>query len=105
MGLKVVRTFGTVWETGMAKSILEAEGIPALVEGETARNIGVLAAPGFSEVKLIVSEEDFARAQELLQQWDESKGPLDESDDALDRDAASEQPDCDEADEVNNGEN
>ena len=96
MDLKVVRTFGTVWEAGMAKSILEAEEIPALVSGETARNIGVLAAPGFSEVKLFVAEIDLPRAQEVLQRWDESKGPPDESADAEDWDTAPDQPGCDE---------
>jgi hypothetical protein len=96
MDLKVVRTFGTVWEAGMAKSILEAEEIPALVEGQTTRNIGVLAAPGFSEINLLVAEGDLSRAQEVLQQWDESKGPSDKSTDAEEWDTAPEQPGCDE---------
>ena len=96
MDLKVVRTFATVWEAGMAKSILEGEEIPALVEGETARNIGVLAAPGFSDVKLLVAEGDLSRAQEALRGWDESKEPPDKAAEAEDWNTAPEQPGCDE---------
>jgi len=105
MGLKLVRTFGTVWEAGMAKSILEAEGIPALVDGETARYIGVLGAPGFTDLKLLVDDDDLSHAQEVLRRWDESKEPPDESTDAEDWNAAPEQPGCDEPESGTNGEN
>ena len=95
MDLKTVGTFGTSWEAGMAKSILEAEGIPALVEGETVRGV---ALPGtFSPiVKLLVAEEDLAQAQEILRRWDESKKPLDKSADGEDWSAPLPGASCDE---------
>ena len=96
MDMKVVRTFGTVWEAGMAKSILEAEEIPAVVEGETVHIVGVLADPGLPDVKLLVAEDDLARAQEVLQSWDESKEAPAESADAEDWNTAPDQPGCDE---------
>ena len=95
MDLKAVATFNTAWEAGMAKSILEGEGIPALVEGETVRAI---ALPGTvpSSVKLLVAEDALERAQEILRRWDESKVPLDESADAEDWSAPPEGAGCDE---------
>ena len=96
MDLKAVGTFNTGWEAGMAKSILEAEGIPALIEGETVRAI---ALPGTlpPSVKLLVAEDVLEQAQEILRRWDESKEPLDESADAEDWSAPPESAGCDRA--------
>ncbi len=98
MDLKPVGTFGTAWEAGMAKSILEAEGIPALVEGAMVRGV---ALPGTfpPSVKLLVAEEDLEQAQAILRRWDESKTPLDESADAEDWSAPPEGASCDEPDD------
>jgi hypothetical protein len=95
MDLKTVGTFGTPWEAGMAKSILEAEGIPALIDGETMH---VVVLPGIAppSIKLLVAEDAFERAQEILRRWDESKVPLDESADAEDWSAPPEGAGCDE---------
>jgi hypothetical protein len=95
MDLKAVGTFNTAWEAGMAKSILEAEGIPALVDGETVRGIALPGTVPLS-VKLLVAEDALERAQEILRRWDESKVPLDESADAEDWSAPPEGASCDE---------
>jgi hypothetical protein len=78
MDLKSVGTFDTAWEAGIAKSVLEAEGIPALIDGETIpaiARIGTLSPV----VRLLVAEDVLERAQEILRRWDESKEPLDKS--------------------------
>ena len=95
MDLKAAGTFNTAWEAGMAKSILEAEGIPAFIDNETVRAI---ALPGTvsPSVRLLVAEDELERAQEILRRWDESKVPLDESADAEDWSAPPEGASCDE---------
>jgi hypothetical protein len=95
MDLKAVGTFNTAWEAGMAKSILEAEGIPAFVDNETVRAIAFPGTVPIS-VKLLVSEDDLERAQEILRRWDESKVSSDESADAEDWSAPPEGASCDE---------
>ena len=98
MDLKPAGTFNTAWEAGMAKSILEAEGIPAFIDNETVRTI---ALPGTvpASVTLLVGEDDLERAQEILRRWDESKVPLDESADPEDGSAPPEGASCDEPEE------
>jgi len=101
MDLKTVRTFSTSWEAGMAKSILEAEGIPAIVEGGAAH---VLWAPSaLSGVKLLVAEGALEQAQEVLRRWDESKAPSAESADAEDWSAPPESAGCDEPEDEPDG--
>lgn len=95
MDLKAVGTFGTAWEAGMAKSILEAEGIPAFVDGETVRGLALPDRFPWA-VKLLVAEEDLAQAQEILRRWDESKKPLDKSADGEDGSAPPAGASCDE---------
>ena len=98
MDLKTVATFNTAWEAGMAKSILEAEDIPAFVEGETVRAIALPGTVPLS-VKLLVAEDAFEQAQEILRRWDESKQPVDESADAEDWSAPPKGAGCDEPEE------
>ena len=95
MDLKAVGTFNTVWEAGMAKSILEAEGVPAFVDGETVRGLALPDRfPWF--VKLLVAEDELERAREILRRWDESKKRPNESADAEDWSALPEGAGCDE---------
>lgn len=62
MSLKKLRTFPTTWEAGMAQSLLEAEGIHALVDGAMLPFRG---APQ-EGVKLLVEESEFDRAEAIL---------------------------------------
>ena len=73
------------------------------MEGEGTRNFGVLG-PGLTGVNLLVNEEDFPRAEDLMEGWDESKESSEKSADAGDWDAAPEQPGCDEPEEDQSGE-
>jgi len=98
MDLKPVRTFNTAWEAGMAKSILEAEGIPAFVDGETVRGLALPDRFPWA-VKLLVAEDELERAQEILRRWDESKEPVNESADAEDWSVPPEGASCDEPQE------
>ena len=103
MDLKVVETYDKDWEAGMAKSILEAEGIPAFVDGGLWRTVGV----PFKPLRLLVADVDLAKAQEVLRRWRESAEPLPAEEDEAGADA--EEPteemdadgadDCDPADE------
>jgi len=79
MSLEVVGTFNTPWEAGMAKSILEAEGIPALADETTLT--GVTGAfysndpPGYH---VRVDSAFLDRAKEVLHDWEEDSEPIPE---------------------------
>jgi hypothetical protein len=59
-------TFNTAFDAHVAKTCLEAEGLPARVAGELAG--GFLSTQGstLASVDLLVREEDLARAEEIL---------------------------------------
>ena len=82
MGLKVLETFGTLWEAGMAKSVLEAEGLPAFIDSETCAAIGVPWNVAQEGVRLLVSEEAIERAAAILRGWDRP-APLQEEGEEL----------------------
>lgn len=79
MSLQVVHTYSTPWEAGMAKSILEAEGVPAIADGTTLT--GVTGAfysndpPGYH---VRVDSAFLDRAREVLRDWEENSEPLPE---------------------------
>lgn len=79
MSLQVVHTYSTPWEAGMAKSILEAEGVPAIADDTTLT--GVTGAfysndpPGYH---VRVDSAFLDRARELLRDWEENSEPLPE---------------------------
>jgi hypothetical protein len=97
MDLKLVGTFNTPWEAGMAKSILDAAEIPAVVDEAAGLYLGGLPPQG---VKLFVPEGQLQQALEVLKRWDESKEPLDESADGEDWAAPPEGASCDEPEET-----
>ena len=64
----VIESFSTLWEAGMAKSILEAEGIPAYVDQEVTSSMGVnFTMQG--GIRLLVPEEFQNQAAEVLEEW------------------------------------
>lgn len=74
MALKMARNYPRVWEAGIAKSVLEAEGINVVLDGEiTSMVTGVPWTPGRDGFGLLVDEEDLDRAQAVLRDWDASR--------------------------------
>jgi hypothetical protein len=64
-------SFGSVEEAHMAKNALEAEGLHAFLDGETSvGNLWHLGA-AMGGVKLMVPEDEIARAQEILDRDDD----------------------------------
>ena len=66
--LVVAETFPTAILAGMAKAKLDAYGIPCMLTGEEIAALYPMAIGGFAEVRLMVFEEDLARAREILQE-------------------------------------
>jgi hypothetical protein len=60
--LVVVREYGNCLEAELGKGALEAAGIPAMIQGDTAGGL-VWSGAGF---KILVREEDAAEALEVL---------------------------------------
>jgi len=63
MDLVTVAAYDRVAEARLAKNLLEAEGIPAFLEGDAASDVFHLT----SEVKLQVADEHAASAREVLE--------------------------------------
>jgi hypothetical protein len=63
MDLVTVARYDRVAEARLAKNLLEAEGIPAFLEGDAASDVFHLT----SEVKLQVADEFAVDARELLE--------------------------------------
>ncbi len=58
-----------VWgpvEAEIIKSYLESHGIVCILRGKVVQSVHPFSADGLGEIKILVSEEDYARAQELL---------------------------------------
>ena len=72
MSLMKLRAFSTTWEAGMAKSLLEAEGIRGVVT-DADMSAG-MPYPISSQhgIGLLVDESDFDRAAQVLADWDAS---------------------------------
>lgn len=68
-----IRTYENAWQAGMAKSVLEGEGITALIDPSTANPYCVIMTSG---VKLLVLPEDAERAEAILSEWEQSAEPL-----------------------------
>jgi hypothetical protein len=66
MDLTPVASFQWLWQAGMAKSVLEAEGIPALVDNETVTQLGYLTWTAPAGVRVLVPEDRLAEAREVL---------------------------------------
>ena len=61
--LKTLRTYPHLPEADFAQSLLEAHGIPAVLEHEAS---AVLAPPGASAARLVVPDEHVAAAELIL---------------------------------------
>jgi hypothetical protein len=58
-----------VWgpvEAEIIKSYLESNGIVCILRGKVVQSVHPFSADGLGEIKILVSEEDYTRAQELL---------------------------------------
>ena len=58
-----------VWgpvEAEIIKSYLESNGIVCILRGKVVQSVHPFSADGLGEIKILVSEEDYAQAQELL---------------------------------------
>ena len=64
--LVVVQAFGSQWEADMAKSALEAAGIPAMIQADAAGGMRPHIAWASGGFKVLVREEDVAAAHEVL---------------------------------------
>lgn len=93
MSLACLRTFSTTWEAGIAQSLLEGEGVRAIVEDQIINNVLPYMPSAIGGVRLMVEESDFDRAAQVLADWDASS-PLEESElpDDSEQPGSSEQP-------------
>ena len=73
MAFEVVETFGSLWEAGIAKSVLEVEGVPAVIDGETTAQIAPFCDFWQRGARLLVPEEQLAQAAEILAKWREGE--------------------------------
>ena len=62
----------------MILNLLQTYGIPGRIEGEYLQGgVGELQAIGL--VRVLVSEQDYARAREIIDEWESIQPPLDSS--------------------------
>jgi hypothetical protein len=76
--LVVVHSFGSQFEAELANGVLEQAGIPAIIQGDTAGRMREHLAWSGAGFKILVREDDAARAREVLAsplQVDESNNP------------------------------
>ena len=64
--LVIVQTFGSRPEADLAKGVLDAEGIDALIQADTAGRMREHLAWSGAGFRLLVREEDAAAAREIL---------------------------------------
>jgi hypothetical protein len=65
-GLVVVQSFGTKPEADIAKSLLEAAGINAMIQSDTAGGMREHLAWSGSGFRVLVREENVAAARDVL---------------------------------------
>jgi hypothetical protein len=74
--LVVVRAYGDRLEAELARGSLEASGIPAMIQGDTAGGMREHLAWSGAGFKILVREEDATAAREVLTSTAESsEGP------------------------------
>lgn len=79
MSLESVRTYATAWEAGIAKSLLEAEGIPALADDTSLAGVtGLFYSNSPIGYHVRVDSAFLDRAREVLRDWEENSEPLTE---------------------------
>ncbi len=60
-----------VWgpvEAEIIKSYLESNGIICILRGRVVQSVHPFSADGLGEIKILVSDEDYKRAKELLKE-------------------------------------
>ncbi len=62
---EIHKVWGPV-EAEIIKSYLESNGIVCILRGKVVQSVHPFSANGLGEIKILVSEEDYTRAQELL---------------------------------------
>ncbi|MFH1824693.1 MAG: DUF2007 domain-containing protein [Candidatus Firestonebacteria bacterium] len=68
---KVLFETNDISEALLIKSKLEAEGIIVLMKGESVGGSYALTTNGWGRIKIIVSDEQFEEAKEILERKDE----------------------------------
>ncbi len=82
MSLQTVRTYSTPWEAGMAKSVLDADGIPAIADDPTLNGVlGTFYSGNPAGYRVLVDDANLESAAATLREWEESAGELPESED------------------------
>jgi hypothetical protein len=71
---KVVAKYGTPEEAHLMRNQLEGAGIPAFLDGEAMAGLGWHASNAMGSVKVLVPEEYFFAAEEVLSGGDEEHG-------------------------------
>jgi len=67
LALKEVHTVWGPVEADVIKSFLESNGISCLLRGKVVQSVHPFSADGLGEVKILVSNKDFALAKKLLE--------------------------------------
>jgi len=65
--LVVIQAFGSEWEAALAKSALEAAGVAAMIQADAVGGMRPHVAWASGGYKVLVREEDAARAREALE--------------------------------------
>ncbi|MGB7295039.1 MAG: DUF2007 domain-containing protein [Candidatus Aminicenantales bacterium] len=63
--VELTRVMGPV-EAAVIKNFLESQGIPCILQGQMVQSVYPMSVDGMGELKVMVSEEDFSLAKELL---------------------------------------
>ncbi len=63
--VELTRVMGPV-EAEVIKSFLESHGISCILQGQMVQSVYPMSVDGMGELKVMVSEEDFSLAKELL---------------------------------------
>jgi hypothetical protein len=80
MGMRIVTTATDFGLANILKGALESAGIDAELRGTDLQN--VFAGTQLAPIDVLVPEEDFDRAQDLLDSFDEQGLPGEEEDEA-----------------------
>ena len=62
---ELVRVMGPV-EAEVIKNFLESQGIACILQGQMVQSVYPMSVDGMGELKVMVSEDDFLLAKELL---------------------------------------
>jgi hypothetical protein len=73
-----LKEVGKVWgpaEAEVIKSFLESHGIPCIFRGLVVQSIHPFSTDGLGEIKIFVSEKDYAEAKKLLEEISPAEEP------------------------------